>query len=494
MVGGSGLRSALADSARSSTHAFPSALALLTTLTTLGCVYFNSLYNANRLFDQGAREIEEGRESTGRATLASGIEKAERLIARSPDSHWADDALRLIVRARLLREEWEEARGAGRKLLGYAGSPRDSAEVAGYLGVAAFNLGEAATADSLLFTALSGLSDGRRRSELLLYRGRARRELGRVAAADEDLRSASELRPTWAPPRIDRFELLGANGRAQLATRELGVLYSLRLRDTEQRAVIAAAQAVARQSPEAALAALVGVESSRFSRATRQQLVKLRGDLRISRGEIQQGRRDYELTATIDRESSVAVVAQLALLKPELERAASVEDFQRVRARLEGLAAGSAARRDAEVNRLRDAFVRMDFWVSLGGLGYLLAAETARDKLAAPRLARHLFLRYAEAQPEALWAPKAILAALDLTLLDSGGSYPDARLGAEREELRERLLTDYRDSPYVQVLMGETGGRFSFEELERGLRRQLERLQTLADREVQARRSTSTGS
>jgi hypothetical protein len=135
-----------------------------------------------------------------------------------------------------------------------------------------------------------------------------------------------------------------------------------------------------------------------------------------------------------------------------------------------------------------DLFIRVEFFLSSGGLGYILAAETARDELGAPRLARNLFLSYAETSPAAVWAPKAILAALDLTnlipeALNESGSGPNA------EQLRQRLLDDYRDSPYVQAFFGEDTGRFSFEELEQGLRRQLERLDRLADQEVRNRRS-----
>jgi hypothetical protein len=133
--------------------------------------------------------------------------------------------------------------------------------------------------------------------------------------------------------------------------------------------------------------------------------------------------------------------------------------------------------------------VKVDFWISTGALGYLLAAETARDLLEAPRLARHLFLTYAAENADALWAPKAILAALYLTPLDSDPAAPGGNDGPSAAELRERLLEDYQDSAYVQAFFGGVGAQFTFQELEEGLRRQLERLETMADQELRARRS-----
>ncbi len=50
-------------------------------------------------------------------------------------------------------------------------------------------------------------------------------------------------------------------------------------------------------------------------------------------------------------------------------------------------------------------------------------------------------------------------------------------------------MEDYRDSAYVQALIGGEGKtEFSYEELEQGLRRQLQRLQALADQEARTQR------
>jgi lipoprotein NlpI len=489
MVGGSGLRIVPAGSAHRHRYPFRKVIvAAIPFLATASCVYFNALYNANRLYDQGVEEIEQGRDASGRAVLGISIEKAEGIVERSPDSRWADDALRLILRARIYREEWPEAAEAARKLLGYAETQQDSIEVAGYLGAAEQNLGEAQRADSLLSVALAAEEDTYRQAELLWYRGRARADLGLAQAADEDFRQVSALLPSWIPPRIGRVRLLVESGNDEDAALELSMLLTLSYDDREERRVVDLVAEVAEAAPEAAVTALAGVDSSALLPNNRADLIKLRGDLHLALGEGRRGRADYRLAAAIAPASRAAAEARLALVRMDLRTISTLEEFDSLGLALTDIAALSGGRRSFLVRDWSDLFIRVEYFLSSGGLGYLRAAEAARDELGAPRLARTLFLSYAETSPEALWAPKAILAALDLTALDSD-LREESGAGPSAEELRQRLLDDYRDSPYVQAFFGEDTGRFSYEELEQGLRRQLERLDRLADQEVRNRRS-----
>ncbi len=489
MVGGSGLRTAPADRAYGLARTALTVILVAALTTATACVYFNAYYNANRLFDRGRREVEQGRESSGRMTLGTSIEKAERIVEASPDSRWADDALRLIVQARLLREEWAEAAEASESLLHYARSREDSVEAAGYRGMAELHLGRPAFADSLLTFALSEEDDADRRSAALLARGQARVQLGRPEAADADLRAASALRPGWALPRLLRVGLLLDSGAGPETANELSALLRLDLNDREQLEVMQTVERLREADPQIGVAALMTVESSEFSRANRAALVQLRGDLRVAAGDLELGRDDYRLATEIDPSSAGAVDARLAVLRLDSRNAVTDEDLNQLQAELNRIQRMPAARVSADVRELVATFIRLDYWLGVGNLGYLLAAETARDQLEAPVLARHLFLRFVEEQSESLWAPKAILAALALTSVDSGRGEHDRAEEPSAEELRRRLLEDYGDSSYVQALLGGPAGRFTFEELELGLRRQLNRLKTLADEEVRARQS-----
>lgn len=491
MVGGSGLRIVPAGSGHRHRYLFRKVIvAAISFLATASCVYFNALYNANRLYDQGVEEIEQGRYASGQAALGASIEKAEGIVERSPDSRWADDALRLIMRARIYREEWHEAAEAARKLLGYTQTRQDSIEVAGYLGAAELNLGEAERADSLLSVALAAEEDTDRQAELLWYRGRARADLGLIQAADEDFRQVSALRPGWVPPRIGRVRLLVENGQSEGAALELSLLLTLTYDEREERSVVDLVGEVAEAAPEAAVTALAGVDSSALLPNNRADLIKLRGDLLVAFGEGRRGRSDYRLAAAIAPTSRAAAEARLALVQMELRTVSTLEEFDSLSIVMTDIAETSGGRRSFSVRDWSDLFIRVEFFLSSGDLGFLRAGEAARDELGAPRLARTIFLSYADSTPEALWAPKAILAALDLTVLDS--DVPgESRAGPSAEELRQRLLDDYRASPYVEAFFGEATGRFSYEELEQGLRRQLERLDRLADQEVRNRRSAA---
>ncbi len=493
MAGGSGIRSVPADRASGPPLTRLRALVLVAVLAaSSGCVYFNALYNANKIFDQGVKEFEEGRDSNGRILLEESIEKAERIVATKPNSRWADDALRLIVRARLLREDWAQAAEASRQLLGYAKTRADSARAAGYLGEAELYLGEPQLADSLLTAALSAEKNETRRAELLAYRGSARVELGYLDAADEDLRVVSELKPDWVSPRIDHVRLLIDGGQGAEAATEYAVLHTLPLKDREERQVVDLASYMAERDAAITIDALAEVRSSTVLPSNRAKLLKLRGDLKIALGDYSGGRADYFLTAALVPDSRGAAEARLTLVRMDLRNVSTIEGFDSLAAVLARVAAEPSGRRSADVRSLNETFIRLQYWLSTGGLGYLLAAETARDELEAPSLARRLFLEYADSQPQALWAPKAILAALDLTGVDSGAPGEGSPAEPSAAELRRRLLEDYQDSAYVRALFGEEGGRFTFEELEQGLQQQFQRLQNLADQEVRNRRSGAT--
>lgn len=489
MVGGSGRPTARVDRLRHPPRKLICVVLLVAAApAAASCVYFNTYYNANRLFQEGVKEIEEGRGSSGRATLGTSIEKAERIVLTKPNSRWVDDALRLIVRARLLREEWQEARDAAESLLRYSSSQRDSTEVAGFLGSAEFNLGNHERADSLITHALPVVTEEGRRAELLLYRGQARAELGRFDEADEDLRAVSSLRPDWVAVHVARARLLASLGRGSEAAGELQRLLDLNLDLVAQRSVLQTVEALAEIDPASTIEGLNAVDRSRLSNENKARLTKLRGDLHLKLGQEEEARADYRLTGDLAPLSTAASDGEFVILRLDLGRVSTSEEFEALKTRVERLASQPAGMRNPQLLRLNETLVKVAFWIAQGRLGLLLAAETARDNLKLEAFARHLFLRYAESEPDDPWVPKAILAALALAPVDSsasngGGPEPS------RDELRRRLVEDHRNSAYVQALIGgEAEVEFTYEELEQGLRRQLQRLEALADQEVRTRR------
>src|SRR5690606_34553192 len=79
-------------------------------------------------------------------------------------------------------------------------------------------------------------------------------------------------------------------------------------------------------------------------------------------------------------------------------------------------------------------------------LALFAAAETARDQLGAPALARSLFVAYADVAPSAVWAPKALLAAI---AVDPGSP--------EADRLRRRLDA-HAGNVYLAAIGGSNGG------------------------------------
>jgi hypothetical protein len=97
-------------------------------------------------------------------------------------------------------------------------------------------------------------------------------------------------------------------------------------------------------------------------------------------------------------------------------------------------------------------------------LAWFAAAEVARDGLGAHRLARGLFLAYADGAPEEPWAPKALLAALAVSPEEGDRAWLRGRLEAKGE------------SPYVLAARGEPAP--GFEALEEELARRLSEMKS----------------
>lgn len=443
----------------------------------VGCAYFNALYNANRLYERGRKEIRSGNEGAGRAALARSIEKAERLLERHPRSRWADDALRLIARARLLRREYAGAAEAAEMLHARAESHGLRLEAAGLLGRATLFLGSAERADSLLSLALSGSPAREERIELLRARGMARRQQNRFDEAQADLDEALRLAPQDASLRLARLYVLLDAGHTDSVAAEFQRALARPQKASVEEAILAAADTFARRAPEAARAALATVGSAPLRNSTRARLVVLRGRLTQAAGDVDSARADYERATGMAPGSDGAAAGYVALARLLLDDVASLDAIAEARELLRratavgvGERAGEAA---AEANALASTIDRILQWSELGDVGWIAAGELARDALGGRALARSLFLEYVREAPDALWAPKAILAALALGPYDSG-----AAPGPDDEELREQLVAQYSESPYVEALQGgaEAAVDTSFALAERALQQRMQQL------------------
>jgi hypothetical protein len=153
--------------------------------------------------------------------------------------------------------------------------------------------------------------------------------------------------------------------------------------------------------------------------------------------------------------------ARLELIRMRLTRASSIADLPAIAKELDerieqrNALAGEAGQLRASVSRILMAGDSLSAGAAQSDLRLFLAAEAARDSLAAPRLAAQLFRTIVEATPESPYAPKAILAGQALDPVWGASAVP--------------LLEDrYAASPYVAFLQGYEP--YGFVELEDSLR------------------------
>jgi len=405
-----------------------------------GCVYYNALYNAERLFSEGEAHRLAGRDSLASVRYQEVIRKAARGFRSEPEGPWADDALLLVGRARLRLGELRAGRAALRDVADRAEEPEVRLGALLYLGASLIESGELEAGIALLNDAIRDLTSEATRAEGHLVRGGALMALGQVdggwwdldqaAALHESVRLSAALEKVrWAVTLGDTVRVREGMSRV-LSYREGG-----ELPDT---VAWLASQAAARWGPAHAAQLLEGLDSAEWNRAGRARLRLARADLLIAAGDTAAARRDVQVVA--EGFGSTAARARLRLARARLATALNVSDALAVTGLL------LPAEDDPEVARLLEDVQTMATLTDLGlseSMAWFAAAEVARDRLGAPSLAQALFLTYADAASNGPWSAKALLAALDVTPGEG-----------ERAWLRSRL-EGRADNPYVLAARGE---------------------------------------
>ena len=429
-------------------------------LLLTGCVYYNALYNAERLFEEGEGYRRAGRDSLAAACYAGVIEKAAGGYRRQPEGEWADDALLLMGRAYLRRGELREARatleGAARR----AGSETVRLQALLHLGEAYVVAGDRDGGILLLNQAIQGRPTGHLRAEGHLSRGRALLDGGESDVGWWDLDQAAgdgRVRTEAALTRVAWAVRLDSRDRAREGMhRLLGFGEAAARMDTVATLARAAAR---RWGPGQAAALLEGSDTARWEPSAR-------GRIRLARASLLREAGDTAGAEALVRQVAAgfgpaAADARLELAAWQLARAHDLMDARYVLPLLlPAVGTPAVARR---VERLQAVIALTDRGLS-EPLAWFAAAEVARDDLGAPILARGLFLAYADAAPSDPWVPKALLAALGLT--DDEG---------DQAWLRRRLEGE-GDSPYVLAVRGEPA--LGLEALEEELARRLEPMRT----------------
>ncbi len=168
-------------------------LAPLLLLLLAGCAYYNGMYNANRLARSAEKAEREGRTFDAQGLWAQAAVRAESVLARHPDSKWADDAELVRGKAFFHRNDCGSAVGPLGRAARSPNDPRVAEEASYLLGECHVRLGNPDAAGHA-FGRLATSEDPARRLTAQLWQGRALRLAGRFAEALAQLEGSSDPR------------------------------------------------------------------------------------------------------------------------------------------------------------------------------------------------------------------------------------------------------------------------------------------------------------
>jgi len=414
-------------------------LVLLASALLGGCVYYNGMYNTNRLAKAARKAERDGRVFEATNLWGQVITRAESLVVRHPRSKYADraDVLRGLALARL--DQCAAAVGPLDRLslIDLTGDLAEEATLA--LGRCRLELGDAAMAD-LAFVRVIDSRDPARRREARLRHARALRLTGRYAEALTLLRNTPDPRAG-----SDLLLALAGAGRTDEA---LAVADSLIASKDSMFAWDSVIVAFGRQDPRAAsnLVDRLGNDSKLPREARARRLYE--DGVRLADVDTVRAVARLEEAARLAGFEESGERARLRLLRLALSRTRTVDELAPLGDSLASLAArpsvaaAEAAALQGTVHRLRVLPDSAAPSVPLGDLRLFLGAEVARDSLVAPTLAATLFRRLIDDWPASPYAPKALLAAWQL---DPGGA----------DAFRARLDSLYANSPYLAIARGQ---------------------------------------
>ncbi|NNK62952.1 MAG: tetratricopeptide repeat protein, partial [Gemmatimonadetes bacterium] len=282
-----------------------------------------------------------------------------------------------------------------------------------YQGIALAHVGDYARARPFLDEAVSVTTDPGRLAEAYLWRGRLGVRSGGVDEGLSDLDRAQQSDPGL------RISVLFERLALGVATDDRAMAFGAAadLLDQPDAGPLADSvsavvkRAALRWGPGPAAALLAPARVGDFPPAPRDRLLLERVALLAEAGD----------TLAVESEAGWAaqgatpgaVAARMMVARVRLRRLEEVAELDRVRSLL--LPAGGDPAVAELAGHIRRVEVLEGWGTPADPVPWFVAAELARDRLAAPRLARGLFLRFASEAPDSPWAGKAVLAALATT-------------------------------------------------------------------------------
>ena len=409
-----------------------------------GCVYYNGMYNANRLARSARKAEREGRTFEANNLWGQVATKAESVLVRHPTSKYAQEAglLRGVALARM--GQCDQALGPLSQLAMTSARSdlvEDALLAAGRCQLGLDNL---AAADAAFSQLLQSKNLDRRR-EARFQHARLLRQSRRYQEALAALAGIDEPRA-----QTERVLALGGAGRLPEA---LALTDSLMARGDTTKRWDSVVVIMARDNPVAASRVLDRVR--RYSKGTPELQARtlLEDGLRLSPIDTAQAARRFREAVALRGTGETGGRASLALAKLDLARATRPEDLVPILDSLKKLAvrfeivSDEITRLSTVVSQVHRAAASVTPQTPQGDLMVFLAAESARDILGASRLAEALFRRLPAEWPLSPYAPKAILAAQQLN-------------PAWVDSARALLEVQYFDSPYLATIRGDASDQY----------------------------------
>jgi tetratricopeptide (TPR) repeat protein len=408
-----------------------------------GCVYYNGMYNANRLANSARKAEREGRTFEANNLWGQVATKAESVVVRHPNSKYAEEAaiLRGLALARLGQCEQALAPLGRLAVANVSTDLREDVWLA--TGRCHLTLGNMPAAD-VAFAQVVDSRNPHRRHEARVQRARTLRHAGKyeeVLAALEgmkDRRALAELLLALAgagrvPEAMFLADSLIAQGDTTLPWDTLVVT-------------------VAHQDPSSASILVDRIRRLSGRTAESQARWLLEDGIRLFQVDTARAAARFREAVKVGGSGSVAGRASLQLVRLDLRAVSHPQQLSPLIQTMRNLAKNQSVA--AELTQLSTTSAEiLSTSASLmpgspqGDLRLFLAAEAARDSLLAPRLAEGMFLRILNGWPESPYAPKAILAAQQLN-----PTWADTA--------RALLESRYVDSPYLAMVRGEEASAY----------------------------------
>jgi tetratricopeptide (TPR) repeat protein len=408
-----------------------------------GCVYYNGMYNANRLASLARKAERDGRTFEANNLWGQVATKAESVLVRHPRSKYAEEAsvLRGLALAKL--GECEQALGPLSRL-GVANLKTELREDIWLAsGRCQGRLGNIPAADAAFAQVIESKSSARKR-EARFQRARTLRALGRYEEAVILLQGSEE--PRALPERL--LSLAGAGRLPEAMT----LADSLIAKGDTTQPWDSLVVTLGRQNSSDASDLVDRLRNLKVT-GEKQARLLLEDGIRLLHTDTTRALVRFREAVKVGGAGDAAGRAGLQLVRLDLSRVSRPQELASPIQALGAVAqkhqtvAQEAKQLQAIALRIMSSYDSVPAGSPQGDLRFFLLGEVARDSLEAPQLAHEVFLRILKDWPDSPYAPKAVLAAqrLDPEWADSG---------------RVLLETRYLDSPYLAMIRGEEASAY----------------------------------